>query len=535
MNPIPTDNWHGAPQTLRRHYEVQVLSTLALLWQRKRLVSVFGLVALAFGALVAFVIDKRYTAEAIVEPKLARENPLPPIAGTAPPQAVALDASSLIETEVRLIRSRGIAQRVARHLNLMSDPTIAPRGVSGAEAEHMIVSTLMRRLRVTNDSRSYLIYVAFSSNSPALSAKIANAYAEEYLRARGEAAARREVSALSAIYGAKHPALASAQMKLDELSKRLPRSDSAQVVVRAEPPQNPSGPGSLLIVSITGFAGIAAGIMAVLLRDRANAGFRTDTELVAEIGAPCLAVFPEATDPIHTIATADCAEAARAVAASTGLFAASSGSNTVLIASSVPGEGKSLIGALLANACIDMNRRVLMLDMSPGRGRKALGTSLGLEEILEAIECGSQFPLNGQRDHTITLLRRSSGIDAAQQLVTSAAFSKLLEDARAHYDLIVIEAPPIMLSADGLYLGRFADVVLHVVRWRETRRSTVTAAVRRMRNAGLRIDGALLSRVEYDEYVRFSGADPRHYSRELHMRRALPFRDSAGDMNRPAA
>jgi Mrp family chromosome partitioning ATPase len=210
----------------------------------------------------------------------------------------------------------------------------------------------------------------------------------------------------------------------------------------------------------------------------------------------------------------------------------------VLITSSISDEGKSLLSAMIAKTFVTMEKRALIIDMSPqgaaGRGRP---TSRPLEEILNGIELGLPPPFEPMRRQRLTMLHRSTGIDVSQRLVTSPVFAKLLAAARDSYDLVLIEAPPVMLCADALYLGRFADLVLHVVRWNSTPRAAVAAAIRRMRHVDIRVEGVILSRVDHQEYLRCNGVDPQDYFRQHGATRALlPSRESMSqDEKAPAA
>jgi Mrp family chromosome partitioning ATPase len=78
----------------------------------------------------------------------------------------------------------------------------------------------------------------------------------------------------------------------------------------------------------------------------------------------------------------------------------------------------------------------------------------------------------------------------------------LLEQARKKCDLLIIAAPPVMMSADAIYLGRQADFVLHVVRWNSTPRRAVLAALDRLRNLGIPVHGVILSGVHERELGR---------------------------------
>ena len=63
---------------------------------------------------------------------------------------------------------------------------------------------------------------------------------------------------------------------------------------------------------------------------------------------------------------------------------------------------------------------------------------------------------------------QSASEPCQESVVTSRNFSMLLEQAGEKCDLLMIAAPPVVIAADALYLGRQADFVLHVVRWNST-------------------------------------------------------------------
>jgi Mrp family chromosome partitioning ATPase len=531
MNSIERQTlWLEPPPPLRQHYEAHAFATLALLWRRKGIVLGSFLLTLLIATPTALFMSNRYTADVVIQARLARDDQLPQPGRTAPP-AVTIDAASMIETETRMIRSRTTAQRVAQRLDLTKDPAfeisypLANRAMdmlaslwpwskrtpdsTTPSAEALIAVQLMRRLSVTNDPRSYLITISDTSLSPELSARIANAFAEEYLRTRIEAAARRDFSELSAIYGPKHPLVLSAQAKLEDAATNLRISSNDQVVTVAEPIALPSGPNRTMIISVAALAGLVFGIVLVLLVERMDNGFRTDAELASETNIPCLGVLPQLTRTSKDD-MAFCFEAARAIIAGTSLAIPARGSKSVLVTSSVPGEGKSLVSELLARTLVDTGRRALIIDLSLTGRQSGDSTEPGtLEEILAAIESGEPLPPPAQQ---FTTLRRVSGLRASHKLVTSAAFSTLLAQARKFYEVILIEAPAIMLIADSLYLARFSDLVLHVVRWRSTPRRTVAAALRRMRVLGIRFDGVILVGVAKAEHKRHSGLDAQLFS-----------------------
>jgi Mrp family chromosome partitioning ATPase len=266
---------------------------------------------------------------------------------------------------------------------------------------------------------------------------------------------------------------------------------------------------------------MALGGLFILFLERRNHGFRTDTELTNATNVPCLAMLPETTKaPSDTMSIY--AEAARAITAATGLVTKPGGSKVVLVTSCLPDEGKTLLCAVLAGTLVDTGRRTLIIDLSPPNQKCSVPPAAeALEEVIKAME-GGVSPLRALRGAPFAILHRSSGDETSPHLVTSPVFSKLLTEARDIYDVVLIEVPPVMLVADALYLGRSADVVLHVVRWNRTPRLAVAAALRAIRNLGIRVDAMVLSRVDPVEYRRYTGVDPRRYFRPR--RKYLPAR-----------
>jgi uncharacterized protein involved in exopolysaccharide biosynthesis len=154
----------------------------------------------------------------------------------------------------------------------------------------LIAAQLLKQLDVTNDPRSALIRVSYTSTSPEQSARIANAFAKAYLRTRVEKAAQQALADLAATYGPKHPRVLKAQAKLED-ALRSPIvsdsvSDSAQILAWASPPVLPSGPNRRLIVAVSLICSFAAGAILVLVLERANTSIRSDARASSRRGRP---------------------------------------------------------------------------------------------------------------------------------------------------------------------------------------------------------------------------------------------------------
>jgi uncharacterized protein involved in exopolysaccharide biosynthesis len=99
----------------------------------------------------------------------------------------------LLSTEIATIRSRDIARRVVQANGLQHDPEfVSARLRSGkdevaqARAVEAAISTLLERLSVDQQEKSYILAVGFQSRDPVKAARIANGFAESYINSTAD-------------------------------------------------------------------------------------------------------------------------------------------------------------------------------------------------------------------------------------------------------------------------------------------------------------------------------------------------------------
>ena len=252
----------------------------------------FCAVGVLVAGLVAISKANQYTSEVVLQARLTQVDPR----DTQLLSDIFVDAQSTlreIQTEVYLIRSGEIAERVVARLDLAKEPNFAKslldRPTSpNSSPNKLIAAELLNNLVVSNDAKSMLIRISYTSTSPEQSARIANAFAEEYLRTRVGLATRRRLINLSATYGPKHPIVLKAKSDLVEVLRvpHLSVGERAQVLSWASPPILPSGPHRRSIVGVAFLCSFAAGIFLVLLLEQAKQVFRSPAELATEPKRP---------------------------------------------------------------------------------------------------------------------------------------------------------------------------------------------------------------------------------------------------------
>lgn len=162
---------------------------------RRHRVILFGTMALCVLAGVIFILlstpDYRATASVEVEDVPAGAAG----AATAQRQQVPTDSEALMQTELEVLRSRSLAEDVARELALIGNRTLfdamtvrRPRTGSGSLSQRQVeteavISLLRDNLEVELPGKSRVIRISFTSADPVLSARVANSYADSLIRA----------------------------------------------------------------------------------------------------------------------------------------------------------------------------------------------------------------------------------------------------------------------------------------------------------------------------------------------------------------
>ena len=169
----------------------------------------------------------------------------------------------------------------------------------------------------------------------------------------------------------------------------------------------------------------------------------------------------------------------------------------VLVTSSTPREGKTVVAANLAVTLACSSARVLLLDADMrGPGSQALyglENSLGLADVLERRATLSEalLYLDEMKVHYIPSGRPSS---SPADLVKSTRMNELLKEVD-DFDWIVVDSPPIGAFADGLSLASQVDTVLLVARSGMTHKRDLEESLAALKDS--KIAGVVLNAHEF--------------------------------------
>jgi protein-tyrosine kinase len=195
-----------------------------------------------------------------------------------------------------------------------------------------------------------------------------------------------------------------------------------------------------------------------------------------------------------------------------------SGLRVAMVASAVPGEGKTLTATNLALTLSDSyRRRVLLIDADLRKPTLhevfRLNTTSGLIDGLESPE-EVKLVLRQVSTHLSVLPAGRPTTDPMAGL-TSERMRRLIEEAKEAFDWVIIDTPPLMLLPDAHLLSSLVDGAVLVVRANSTPHEMVKRTAEIIGRE--RIIGVVLNQAEttqHADYVTYGGYYGRQYLTE---------------------
>jgi capsular exopolysaccharide synthesis family protein len=186
----------------------------------------------------------------------------------------------------------------------------------------------------------------------------------------------------------------------------------------------------------------------------------------------------------------------------------------VLVTSSVPQEGKSIFANSLARSAARSGGRVLIIDCDMRHPTQAgLLKSPKSPGLLSYFSEGTDFDKLIQVDEVSQMhyLPVWKGATNPQDLLGSQQMKMLLDRLREKYELIVLDAPPVLAVSDALVLSHLVDATLFLIRWGETPRKVALGAIKLLRTQGAGLTGFVLSRVDVRRHAKYGYGDAGYY------------------------
>ncbi|MDU5690400.1 MAG: tyrosine-protein kinase Wzc, partial [Citrobacter freundii] len=270
-------------------------------------------------------------------------------------------------------------------------------------------------------------------------------------------------------------------------------------------------PKTALIILGSIILGLMLSVVGVLLRSLFNRGIESPQAL-EEHGISVYASIPlsewqKARDNVQTIKgvkrykqsqllavgnpTDLAIEAVRSLRTSLHFAMMQARNNVLMLTGVSPSIGKTFVCANLAAVISQTNKRVLLIDcdMRKGYTHELLGTNNvnGLSEILISAKPTS-IP-------HFDLIPRGQIPPNPSELLMSERFGELIAWASSHYDLVLIDTPPILAVTDAAIVGRHVGTTLMVARYAVNTLKEVETSLGRFEQNGIQVKGVILNSI----------------------------------------
>lgn len=296
-----------------------------------------------------------------------------------------------------------------------------------------------------------------------------------------------------------------ARFKATEDKEQIQTPD-ARIIQAAAVPLDASFPNKPLIMGVTLFGAGIMGMLIALMLERLDNGFRIGPEVERATRLSNLAVIPmlkgvkRVADRVVQKPLSVFSESIRSVHAGLQLSNVDKPPKVVVVTSSMPSEGKTSLAVSLGRLASKSGARVLLIDCdlrhpSVGAQFSPRPPEAGLVEVLAGrLELGSV--LHRDPISPLEFVPVADPPANPADLLASQAMRSLVTALRDHYDLIILDAAPVLPVSDTRMLARLADKVIYVVQWDATPREAVVGGIKLLRDANADIAGTVLTQAD---------------------------------------
>lgn len=350
-------------------------------------------------------------------------------------------------------------------------PAIDSLGLSTTPAE------LAQRVKATTDLNTVLISISVSDTSPVQAAATAEAVASSLIKA------------------------------VDRLERPTTGGTSPvnlSVITPAAAPERPSAPSTKLNLALGAFVGLLAGIGAAMLRTILDTRIRGEADVRRVTNAPVLGGIsydgeaskrPLLTQTAHQSPRA---ESFRQLRTNLQFANVAGKARSVLVTSSVPGEGKSTTATNLAIALAQAGQSVCLVDAD--LRRPMIHDYLRLERtagLTTALIGGADINdlLQPWGEDNLYVLTAGQIPPNPSELLGSEEMKHLLIRLESAFDTVVVDAPPLLPVTDATVLSQHVGGVVVIVGSQKTRTQDLSKSLAALGLVKATVLGIVLNRL----------------------------------------
>jgi capsular exopolysaccharide synthesis family protein len=293
------------------------------------------------------------------------------------------------------------------------------------------------------------------------------------------------------------------------------KTSNIRIVDAAETPRYPVSPKKGRNILFALFGGALGAMALAFFLEYLDNKIKSPEEIKNTLGIPFIGMIPNVRDANVSAAQKPgegipehFAESFRTIRTNVLFSMPEDGRRCLVVTSTAPGEGKSLVASNLAIALAQAGQRTLIIDgdmrkprqhdifgqtQEPGLSNLVVGTSKGSDAI--------------RKTGTANLWVLTAGLlpPNPSELLGSRRFKEVLSQTTTHFDWVIVDSPPVMAVSDSSIAAHAAGGVLFVIGSEQTNRHAAREALDQLAGARSHILGAVLNRVDV-------GRNPYYYA-----------------------
>jgi Mrp family chromosome partitioning ATPase len=285
---------------------------------------------------------------------------------------------------------------------------------------------------------------------------------------------------------------------------------------------------------------IGAGILAMMLAftiDFLDDRLRTVAQIRKYFGLPVFGMLPKLEEgistkmresPVFADQQSLFAEVARSTYAEVRALMPLNQSQSVLVTSPLPGDGKSVVALTIAAAAVAMGKRATILDLDLRRSGilQAIQEDMDAPELMDVVrgevnlhgliappdaergedeseETGMDLVVESDTEEMLSrfmLLSASQPVAEPAAVLSSTRFRRLVLELKSRFDLVVVNAPAVLAVRDARSMCDYTDDTLLVAKWGDTTIEQFRATLEMLGSGN--VAGCVYNQVDYAEHAR---------------------------------
>lgn len=301
---------------------------------------------------------------------------------------------------------------------------------------------------------------------------------------------------------------ATASLKLLQSKLEEARIAEAQlisnirIIEQAQIPSAAAGPNSKVVLVVAIVFGTILAVGIILLLEVMDNKLRDASDAEDLLKLPILGVLPNLPKEAQSLEKPDqfldnvgLVEPYRRLL-KTLEFRSLEKLKVIVVTSTLTGEGKSLVVSHLAAVSAMLSGRILIIDADLHRSKQHslfdLPFQPGLTDVIDK-KLSLLHAVQPTSVENLSILTCGEICDRPSSLLESPSMKSILAEAAAHYDLVIVDTPPVSSCADAHAMSRYSDGLVMITRPNFTPKEMVLRAIAELKGNGVPILGIVVN------------------------------------------